>query len=75
MQLVCVDDLADAVLIGGSHYCAFWKGSRIFKKNHIGTSFSNNYNDAAKKLIAEYVPSLNKSVSELKLLLAIQEGY
>lgn len=74
LKLVHVDDLVDAVRLGGTHWCAFTKGISLFKKNHIGASSADDYGSAAKRLISTYVPELDKSVEELKMILAIEKG-
>ena len=35
LNLVHVDDLADASRIGGTHWCASTKRISLFKKNHV----------------------------------------
>lgn len=69
LKLIHVDDLAYAVRIGGTHWCMFTKGSFIFN-----ASSADDYGSAAKRLISNYVPELDKSIEELKMILAIEKG-
>lgn len=69
LKLIHEDDLAYTVRIGGTHWCMFTKGSFIFK-----ASPANDYGFAAKRLISTYVPELDKSIEELKMILAIEKG-
>ena len=71
-RLACAADLADAVSRGGSHYCAFWRGCRLFRKNHVHTSTADCYGDAARKLIAESASELDLPLEALRLRLAVE---
>lgn len=69
LKLINEDDLAYAVRIGGTHWCMFTKGNFIFN-----ASPADDYGSAAKRLISTCVPELDKSLEELRMILAIEKG-
>jgi len=64
-------DLADAVRLGGSHFCSFWRGCALFRRNNVATAVADSEGEASAKLIMAAAPDLDIPLEALKLKLAV----